>query len=66
MAEMLQMAKKFELSENLNKKLILVKNIYLAIFLVKLEKKVIFGDFGDMCYCALFGSAVVFFFSGGV
>ena len=30
--------KKFELSKNLNKKLILVKNIYLAKFLVKLEK----------------------------
>ena len=29
---------KFELSKNLNKKLILVKNIYLAKFFVKLEK----------------------------
>ena len=38
MTEMLHMIKKFELSKNLNKKLILVKNIYLAKFLVKLEK----------------------------
>ena len=38
MAKMLHMIKKFELSKNLNKKLILVKNIYLAKFLVKLEK----------------------------
>ena len=30
--------KRFELLKNLNKKLILVKNIYLAKFLVKLEK----------------------------
>ena len=39
MAKMLHMAEKFELTENLNKKLILVKNMYLAKFLVKLEKK---------------------------
>ena len=38
MTKMLHMIKKFELSKNLNKKLILVKNIYLAKFLVKLEK----------------------------
>ena len=36
--QMLHMIKKFELSKNLNKKLILVKNMYLAKFLVKLEK----------------------------
>ena len=36
--KLLHMIKKFELSKNLNKKLILVKNIYLAKFLVKLEK----------------------------
>ena len=30
---------KFELMKNLNKRLILVKNMYLAKFLVKLEKK---------------------------
>ena len=34
--KLLYMIKKFELSKNLNKKLILVKNIYLAKFLVKL------------------------------
>ena len=38
MTKMLHMIKKFELSKNLNKKLILVKNIYLAKFVVKLEK----------------------------
>ena len=40
MTKMLHMIKNynFELSKNLNKKLILVKNIYLAKFLVKLEK----------------------------
>ena len=38
MTKMLHMIKKFELSKNLNKKLILVKNIYLAKFLVRLEK----------------------------
>ena len=48
--KLLHMIKKFELSKNLNKKLILVKNIYLAKFLVKL---VIFSDFGDMCHCGL-------------
>ena len=32
MTKMLHMIKKFELSKNLNKKLILVKNIYLAKF----------------------------------
>ena len=36
--KLLHMIKKFELSKNLNKKLILVRNIYLAKFLVKLEK----------------------------
>ena len=36
--KLLHMIKKFELSKNLNKKLILVKNIHLAKFLVKLEK----------------------------
>ena len=36
--KLLHMIKKFELSKNLSKKLILVKNIYLAKFLVKLEK----------------------------
>ena len=56
MTKMLHMIKKFELSKNLNKKLILVKNMYLAKFLVKLEKKVIFGDLGDMCHCGLPGS----------
>ena len=39
MTKMLHMIKKFELLENLNKKLIMVKNMYLAKFLVKLEKK---------------------------
>ena len=34
MTKMLHMIKKFELLKNLNKKLILVKNIYLAKFLV--------------------------------
>ena len=38
MTKMLHVIKKFELSKNLNKKLILVKNINLAKFLVKLEK----------------------------
>ena len=38
MTKMLHMIKKFELSKNLNKTLILVKNIYLAKFLVKIEK----------------------------
>ena len=56
MAKKLHMAEKFELSENLNKKLILVKKMYLAKFLVKLEKKVIFSDFGDMYHCGLPGS----------
>ena len=36
--KLLHMIKTFELSKNLNKKLMLVKNIYLAKFLVKLEK----------------------------
>ena len=36
MTKILHMIKKFELLKNLNKKLILVKNIYLAKFLVKI------------------------------
>ena len=51
--KLLHMIKKFELSKNLNKKLILVKNIYLAKFLVQTWKIVIFSDFGDMCHCGL-------------
>ena len=49
MAKKLHMAEKFELSKNLNKKLILVKNIYLAKFWSNLKN----SDFGDMCHCGL-------------
>ena len=52
MTKMLHMIKKFELMKNFNRNLILVKNMYLAKTLVKLEKE-IFSDFGDMCHCGL-------------
>ena len=50
------MAEKFELSENLNKKLILVKKNVFGQISGQTSKKVIFSDFGDMYHCGLPGS----------